>query len=249
MNFLTWDVVKYQEFLTYLETLKDEKYQEFHSKIIGTNNLIGIRTNELKQIAKEISKGNYQTFISLNNSNLYEPIMIEGFLYGYLKLSFQTLTDYLDEYLTKLNNWAHVDLMVANLKIFTKKENQEIGFKYAKKLIRNKKNWIKRVGIIILLNYYLHDIYIDKTLELISKIKTDDYYVQMAIAWLLATSYIKYKEKTLLYLVNQTDDFIYNKTISKVVDSKQVLKKEKDFLKSLKRKTKKETKKVVKKVR
>ena len=92
---------------------------------------------------------------------------------------------------------------------------------------------------VLLLNYYLHDIYIDKTLELVSIIKTSDYYVQMAIAWLMSISYIKYKEKTLIYLVNIQDDFIYNKTISKIIDSRLINKDEKDFLKTLKRKTKK----------
>ena len=60
----------------------------------------------------------------------------------------------------------------------------------------------------------------------------------MAIAWLMSISYIKYKEKTLIYLVNIQDDFIYNKTISKIIDSRLINKDEKDFLKTLKRKTK-----------
>ncbi|MBQ8472736.1 MAG: DNA alkylation repair protein [Bacilli bacterium] len=234
MNFEgSWNKEKYQEFLNYLITLEDLKYKDFHKKIITSDNLIGIRTNELKKIAKEINNNNYQEFIKLNDSNLYEPIMIEGFIYSYLKIPFDELTNYLNEYLKKINNWAHVDLLVSNLKIFNK--NQEQGFKYAKKLIHSKNHWIKRCGIIIMLNYYLHDIYIDKTLEIISKIKTDDYYVKMAIAWLMSISYIKYKEKTLIYLVNIEDNFIYNKTLSKIVDSKRISEEEKKFIKSLKR--------------
>ena len=107
-----------------------------------------------------------------------------------------------------------------------------------KKLLKSKNNFSKRFGLIILLNYYLHDIYIDKTLELVSNLKTDDYYVSMAISWLIASSYIKYQEKTLIYLVNIKNDFIYNKAISKIIDSRQISKKEKDFVKTLKRNTK-----------
>ncbi len=232
----SWNEALYQEFLAFLNTKQDLKYKEFHSKIITSNNLIGIKTNELKKISKEISKGDYQSFIKENKSDLYEPIIIEGFLYGYLNLNLTTLFDYLDNYLTKLTNWAQIDLVVANLKIFKKKENQEPGFKYAKKLIKSKNNCAKRFGLVILLDYYLHDTYIDKVLELVSKIKTDDYYVSMAISWLMSISYIKYKEKTLIYLVNIKNDFIYNKTISKVVDSRKISKKEKDFIKTLRRK-------------
>ena len=236
----SWSLETYQEFLNYLNSLQDKKSQEFHSKIIVCDNLIGVKTNELKKMAKEISQNNYKEFININNANFYETIMIEGFIYGYLKISFEELTEYLNKYLTKINNWAHADLLVSNLKIF--KKNQEEGFKYAKKLIRSKNNWIKRCGITILLNYYLHDVYIDKTLEIVSKIKTDDYYVKMAIAWLISISYIKYKEKTLIYLVNIEDNFIYNKTISKIVDSRRISNDEKKFIKSLKRKEDKKEK-------
>lgn len=236
----SWNQENYKEFLNFLKTKQDLKYQEFHSKIISSNNLIGIKTEELKKIAKEISKGDYKSFIKNNNSPLYEPIMIEGFIYSYLKIPFQELIEYLNNYLPKLNCWAHVDLLISNLKTFEK--NQELGFKYAKKLIHSKNNWIKRTGIIILLNYYLHDIYIDKTLEIVSKIKTNDYYVKMAVAWLISVSYIKYKEKTLIYLVNLEDNFIYNKTLSKIVDSKRISDKEKKFIKSLKRKEEKKEK-------
>ena len=160
--------------------------------------------------------------------------MIEGFIYGYINISFDELVDYLNTYLNKVNSWAHVDLLVSNLKIF--KKEQEKGFKYAKKLTHSKNNWIKRTGVILLLNYFLHDIYVDKTLELVTRIKTDDYYVKMAIAWLVTIAYIKYKEKTLIYLVNIEDNFIYNKSLSKIIDSKRISKSEKDFIRTLRRK-------------
>lgn len=236
----SWNQDNYQEFINYLYSIQDKKYQDFQIKIVAVDNLIGVKTLELKKIAKEISKGNYQEFIKVNKSNLYEPIMIEGFLYGYIKMSFNELVPYLNKYLLKVNSWAHVDSFVSNLKIF--KKEPVLGFKYAKKLIHSKNNWIKRTGIIILLNYYLHDTYIDKTLELVSKMKSDDYYVKMAIAWLISVSYIKYKEKTLIYLVNIEDTFTYNKAISKIVDSRRVSKEEKDFIKSLKRKEDKKEK-------
>ena len=223
----------YLEFLNYLNSLSDFKYKEFHQKNVKSDNVIGIRTNILKKLAKEISIGDYKSFIECNTSLTYEAIMIEGFIYTYLKIPFQELTFYIDKYLLKANTWCHIDLLVSNLKII--KKNEELGFKYAKKLIHSKKEFIKRCGIIILLNYYLHDIYIDKALELVFKVKSNDYYVKMAIAWFMSSAYIKYKEKTLVYLVNIKDDFIYNKTLSKITDSTRISKEEKKFIKSLKR--------------
>ena len=236
MNFEeSWTEDKYQEFIEYLKTLSDPKYQEFHSKIIEYEEVLGVKTSELKNIAKRISKGDYKSYIELNNSNFYEPVMIEGLILGYLKLPFDELINYINNYLNKVTNWAHIDLLVTNLRQFKKSPKE--GFKYAKKLTHSKNNWAKRCGIVILLTFYLHDVYIDKTLEVVTKIKSKDYYVKMAIAWLVSISYIKYKEKTLVYLVNIKDDFTYNKTLSKIIDSRRISNEEKDFIRSLKRDT------------
>lgn len=228
-----FDKNKYQELIKYLNSLKDIKYQEFSKNVVVYDDVIGIKVDVLKNIAKEISKNDYKGFIENNISSTYELVLIEGLVYGYLKIPFDELLKYLDKYVLKLVSWGQVDSVVANLKQF--KKNDKEGFKYAKNLIHSKKNFIKRFGIIILLDYYLHDIYIDKTLEIVTKIKSDDYYVKMAIAWLMSVSYIKYKEKTLVYLVNLKDDFIYNKTLSKIIDSRRVSLEEKKFIKSLKR--------------
>lgn len=233
----TWTAQKYQEFIKYLESISDSKYQEFHSRIIECEEVFGVKTGKLKEIAKEISLGDYKSYIKVNTSTYYEPIMIEGLCYGFLKkVPFDELTNLIDKYLLKVNNWAHIDLLVSNLKQFKKSPKE--GFKYAKSLTHSKNNWAKRCGVVILLTYYLHDVYIDKTLEVVTKIKSKDYYVKMAIAWLVSISYIKYKEKTLVYLVNIKDDFTYNKTLSKIIDSRRISNEEKDFIRSLKREQK-----------
>ena len=235
MNFKgTFDKEKFGELLKYLNILKDKKYREFQKNIVVYDDVIGVKTNDLKNIAKEISKNDYKGFIENNNSLNYELVLIEGFIYGYLKIPFNELKEYLDIYLKKLKSWGQVDSVVSNLKIF--KKEQKNGFAYAKKLTHNKNNFIKRFGIILLLDYFLHDEYIDKTLEVVSKIKSNDYYVKMGISWLMSMAYIKYKEKTLVYLVNIKDDFIYNKALSKICESKRIDNKEKEFIKNLKRK-------------
>ena len=235
MNFEgTFNKEKYKELLKYLDSIKDLKYKEFSKKVVAYDNVIGVSTPNLKKIAKEISKNDYLGYIENNTSKAYELTLIEGLIYGYLKIEFEDLVILLDKYLKKIKCWAQVDQVVSNLKIFKKLDKK--GFIYAKKLIHNKKPFIKRFGIVLLMDYYLHDNYIDKVLELVTKIKSDDYYVKLSIAWLMSVSYIKYKEKTLVYLVNIKDDFIYNKSLSKIIDSTKIEKKEKEFIKSLKRK-------------
>ena len=93
-----------------------------------------------------------------------------------------------------------------------------------------------RIGIVLLLDFYINDKYIDKIFDIVDNIHNDNYYVRMANAWTLSICYIKYKEKTYNYLLNNNlDKFTFNKTISKICDSKRVDIKDKEKLKKIRR--------------
>ncbi len=224
----------YDEFIKYLYSFQDLKYRNFHKKLILTDDLIGIRTETLKKIAKAISKDNYKLFIKNNRHILYEENVIHGLLLGYLKLEFNILKIFIDEFLPFINNWAVCDLTVSNLKAFSK--NKENGFEEVKKYLKSKNTWINRFGYVVLLNYYIEDKYIDKIFKLCENYP-DEYYVKMSIAWLISMCYIKYKNKTIQYLNNcKLDIWTYNKTIQKIIESNRVSKEEKEILKKMKKK-------------
>lgn len=222
----------HNEFINYLYTFQDTKYRDFHKKLILTDNLIGIRTPILKKIAKEISKNDYKKFIKFNKHSLYEENILHGLLLGYLKLDFSDLKPLLDEFLPYIDNWATCDLTASNLKIFAKLG--DIGFNEIKYYIKSNNCWINRFGYVLLLDYYVNDLYIDKIFMLCENYK-DEYYIKMAIAWLLSICYIKYKDKTLKYLSkSKLDKWTYNKTIQKIIESNRISKEEKDKLRSMK---------------
>ena len=226
----------YQNFTTYLYTLKDEKYKNFHQKLLKNENikLIGIRTPLLKKLAKEISiNPNY--YIN-NNHNTYEEILIHGLTLGYLKIEFKELLNLLDKFIPYIDNWATCDLTISNLKQF--KKNQMEGFKYIKKCVKNKNIWKQRVGIVLINSYYINDKYIKEIIKLLQELKTDEYYVQMAIAWTLSTCYIKYPNITINILKEKKlSPIIHNKTIQKIIESTRIDKEIKEKLKQLKIKT------------
>lgn len=226
---IIWNKDNYNKFIDYLFTLKDLKYKKFHSKLILSDNLIGIRTPILKMIAKNISKGDYKTFIKLNKHEYYEETIIHGLIIGYLK-DFKEIIELLDEFIPYVNNWAINDIVCANMKIF--KKYQEEGFNIIKKYIKSNNPFQIRICIVLLLDFYINDKYIDEIFKIINNIKNDNYYVKMANAWLLSICYIKYKEKTYNFLLNNNlDKFTLNKTISKICDSKRVDIKDKELLK------------------
>ena len=226
----------YNIFTNYLYSLQDKNYLEFHKGILNDDkaNIIGIRIPILKKIAKEIAKSNYDDFIKYNKHNTYEEIMLHGLVIGYLKRPFKEILDYLNIFIPYNTNWAVNDTVCANLKIF--KKNLDEGYKYINKLIKSNNAWNIRFGLVLLLDHYINNDYIDKILNISNNIKNDEYYVKMANAWLISFCYIKYPKETNKFLLNnKLDDLTFNKAISKICDSYRVDNDKKEILKKLKK--------------
>lgn len=219
---------------SYLLENVDKDYQAFSRKLIFTQyEILGIRTPILKKIAKEISKTDIELFLKNWNAKAYEEILLEGFVIGYIK-DIQPSIYHFNQYIKKIDNWALCDQVVSTMKIV--KKNKEFFFKQIKKYIDSKKEFTVRVGIILLLDYYIEKDYLQKIFIITEKLNREEYYIKMAVAWLLSICYIKYREETLSYLkTSNLDKFTYNKTISKIRDSYRVTQEEKDNLQKLKK--------------
>ncbi len=219
-----------QEFRTYLYSLQEKEYQEFHSKISNVDNVIGIRVPILRKIAKKIAQNDYQRVFSFNHVT-NEELMIYGMAIGYLKADFNEKIKLLDEFISQMNGWSVCDCTCATIKDF--KKNQEKGFSYIKILINDERVFARRTAFVLLLTYYINEEYIDKVIEIIINYNysESEYYVLMAIAWLISVCYVKYPEKTMdIFESNKLNKFVNNKSISKVNDSLRVSKELKDKL-------------------
>lgn len=222
---------EYDKIINNLYNNQDKKYKEFHSKLLNNNTieLIGIRTPELKKLAKEISQNNYQSFIKQNNHKLYEENTLHGLLLGYIKEEEQILLKLIDDFIPYINNWATNDLTVSNLKNF---KNIDISKIY--KYVKSENPWEIRFGLTLLLSYYIKKENLDKIFKICDSITSTHYYVQMANSWLISTCYIKYPKETYKYLKsNKLDKFTKNKAISKICDSYKITKKQKEEVKKL----------------
>ena len=220
LNRSNWNKSDYQKFVNYLFSFEDLEYKNFNSKLVLKNNLIGIRVPILKKIAKELAKGNYKEFISIMNHNYHEEVLIHGLILGYIK----DPMNYFDDYIKYMNDWQSCDITISNMKYF--KYNQDIN--YIKKYLYH------RVGYVILLTYYIKDEYIDELDNIVDNYNSDNYYVKMAVAWLLSYLIIYDKNRAVKYLKkSKLDDFTYNKGIQKAIESKKI--KDKKWLKDLKR--------------
>ncbi len=214
----------------------DTKYRDFSLKLLpNVNNVLGVRIPVLRKIAKEISKDNYFEFLDNYEKKSFEEIMLEGLVIGNLKCSKEIIVSYIDRFIPKINNWSICDAFCASLKIVN--TDKDYFFNYLLKFKKSKKEFELRFMLVMFLDYYIDKKYINKIFKIIDNIKNSDYYVKMAIAWLLSMCYIKYKEETFEFLKNcNLDNWTYNKTIQKIIESRQIDHKEKEFLKKIKRK-------------
>ena len=235
MNFETvkWNPDTYRKFQTYLWSLQDIKYRDFHSKLIQeADSLIGIRTPILKEIAKTIAKNQPYEFLKVIKHDTYEEKVLHGLLIGYMKISFDECILLLQDFLSYNTNWAINDITCANLKIW--KKHLEEGFVVIKRYLKDKNLWTIRFGLVLLLDFYINDTYIDSVLALSSTISGKKYYVGMANAWLLSICYVHYPKKTMeLLKKNILDDFTQRRAIQKIIESNRVSGKEKEQVRKL----------------
>lgn len=228
----TWTKTDYQKFIKYLFSIKEDKYKQFQQNIIPNKNIIGIRTNKLKKMAKDITKGNYKDFLAIIENNYYEENILYGLILTNIK-DINILINYLNKYILIIDNWASCDLTISNLKIV--KQNKDLFYNYILNNINNEYSYTRRFCYVLLLNYYIEEKYLDTIFNLCD-IENNDYYVNMSIAWLISICYIKYKKQTKTYLINnKLNKFTYNKAIQKIIESKQITKEEKDILRKMKR--------------
>ncbi len=232
-----WSLKDYQLLQNNLYENRDQKYRDFSKKLIFTEYaIIGVRTPILKKIAKEIAKTDILSYFKVSSDTSYEEILLQAFVISSIQ-DVSLAVQYFNLYIQKIDNWALCDSAVASLKIV--KENKELFYLEIEKYLISENLFIVRVGLVLLLNYYIEDDYSDKIFYMIENLKREEYYINMAVAWLLSMCYIRFTKETLSYLKGSSLDlFTYNKTISKICDSYQVNSIEKEKLKKLRKKRK-----------
>lgn len=233
-----WTITDYQNLVKFLKSEADPKYRDFHASLVpdvSEDFILGIKMPKLREFGKEIAKGNLRSYLKVAGNTLYEERMLKGIVTGLVKTKqFDEFVGLCDDFVKEVNNWAVCDCFCSGLKQ-TKKFKPEF-FEYIEKYLNSENVWEVRVALVIMLNYYLDDEYIDRVLERCDSVKSDFYYVKMAQAWLVATALAQCESKTMAYIKsNSLDDDTFNKMIQKCVESRRISDENKEYLKSLKR--------------
>lgn len=214
--------------------LSDEKYREFHAKLIPTvdkNLIIGVRIPELRKFARGYFKnGEYEEFLIQLPHKYYEENNLHAFLIEQIK-DFEKAIDETEKFLPYIDNWATCDSF--SQKVF--KKNKERLLTYIRKWIGSDETYTVRYSIGLLMNLFLDEDFKPEYNKLVSEIISDEYYINMMIAWYFATALAKQYNETLPYITeHKFDKWINNKIIQKAVESYRIEKETKEFLKGFK---------------
>ena len=217
-----------------LYDLQDLKYRDMQIKIIPTvepESVIGVRTPELKSIAKDILKdGNYKGFLEELPHRYFEENQLHAFIISGIKDLNECMED-LETFLPYVDNWATCDQM--SPKIFRK--HKDVLFSHIKEWVNSEKTYAVRFGVGMLMEHFLDDDFDPLYPELVAKLRSEEYYVNMMIAWYFATALAKQYESILPFLEEKRlDDWTHNKAIQKSVESYRITDEQKAYLKTLK---------------
>ena len=215
--------------------LQDKKYRDFQVKLFPTVNpsaVIGVRTPYLRKLAKVFVKEDYSSFLRKLPHKYFDENQLHAFIISEIK-NYDDCITYTNKFLPYIDNWATCDQL--SPKVFNK--HTDMLLKEIEIWMKSKKTYTIRFAIGMLMRYYLDDNFKIEYLDIVSNIKSDEYYVNMMIAWFFATALAKQYDSAIPYIENKKlDTWVHNKTIQKAIESYRITKEQKEYLKSLKQK-------------
>ena len=212
--------------------VKDDKYKEFQAKLvpnIDPDIILGVKTPEMRQIAKEVFNSKEKdAFLKDLPHKYYEENLVHFFIISMIK-DFDECIREVETFLPYVDCWPVSDQ--ATPRSF--KKNHEKLLPYIKKWIKSKHLYTSRFGIRMLMNEFLGDEFKDEYAKLVASVKSDEYYLKMMVAWYFATALAKNYDETIKYIEERKlDDWVLKKTIQKAVESYRVTDEHKEYLKS-----------------
>ena len=216
----------------YLLSQADERYRAFSLPLMPTvdeKTFIGVRLPVLKKYAKDLDEKSRQDFLNSLPHYYHEENVLHAFILSNMK-DYDVFISYVDRFLPYVTNWSVCDTLC----------NKHLN-KHKDKLIKEVYKWLKskevyrvRYAVKCLMNYYLDKDFKEDHLTKVQEVKLTDYYVEMMIAWYLATGLAKNYDQFIKAIEEKKfNASIHNKAIQKAVDSYRVSEEHKTYLKTL----------------
>ena len=211
--------------------LQDLKYRDFHSKLMPETDketVIGIRTPVLRKFAKEFAgTSEAEAFLRQLPHRYYEENNLHMMLITGIK-DYEKCMEEIQRFLPCIDNWATCDYPAP--KCFARHKDQVL--EEAKRWISSGETYVIRYGIGMLMRLFLDEDFSSEYLEMAAAVQSQEYYVNMMIAWYFATALAKQWDATVPYIEqHKLSDWVHRKTDQKDVESYRITPEQKEYLK------------------
>lgn len=211
--------------------LQDTAYRDFHSSLmpgIDKSDIIGIRTPVLRTFAKKFAKTEEAAqFMDELPHKYYEENNLQMMLIGQIK-DYDKCIFELEKFLPYVDNWATCDFPVPKCFIKNKKD----VLLRSKKWIASDAAYVKRYGIGVMMRLFLDEDFKEEYLQIVADVKSEEYYVNMMIAWYMATALAKQWNAAIPYIQERRlPEWVHKKTIQKAVESYRITPEQKEYMK------------------
>ena len=215
-----------------LYALQDTKYRDFQGKLLPTadpKTIIGVRTPDLRKLAKELAKqDDIGTFLESLPHSYFDENQLHAFILSELK-DYDRCIQEVNKFRPCIDNWATCDQL--SPKVFKKHKSE---------LLIQIKSWLKsdatytiRFAVGMLMQHYLDDDFNTAYPKLVAAIRSDEYYINMMRAWYFATALAKQYDSIIPYIEQKKlDAWTHNKAIQKAVESYRITPEQKEYLKT-----------------
>lgn len=213
-----------------LLSVAEAQYRDFSLSLLpGVDNLLGVRLPTLRKMAARLARQEDWRDFLREPGDTFEETLLRGMVLGQAKAPLDEILRLTREFLPQINNWSICDSTCAGY--LPARHHPDEVFSFAVQCLSSSAEFTVRFGVVLMLDHFVSEPYIDRLLTLLPAVRHEGYYAAMAVAWALSVCYVKFPEKT-LFLLEQgvLSPFIHNKTIQKIIESRRISPQEKENL-------------------
>lgn len=217
-----------------LEAAAESSLARFSGSLIpGSAPILGVRYPVLRKIARRIVRGDWQTYLATATEQTHEETLLQAFVLLAAPCTPEELTRRMARFVPKIHDWAVCDAFSRRL---TPRE-RDVVWQFLQPYFHSEKEFEVRFALNVTLQNFIDEEHLDAVFRLVDSIRLDAYYTRMGIAWLVSVCYVEFPERTSAWLdMCRLDDWTFNKSLSKITESRRVSPDEKLRIKARKRK-------------
>lgn len=234
---MSYTQADYRRLLEQLAAQGDAAYRAFTEKLSpGVTDSYGVRLPALQKIARDLARSpEWEGFLALAGTDSREERLLQGLVVAAAPCEIDKKLIYTRSFLPVMNSWEVVDTFCAAFKDAARYPEPVRAF-IRPLAAPDNPVFTRRFALVMRMDYFINDAYIEETLDILVHASSQDYYVQMAAAWALSVCFVKYRSLTLPLLEKFLPDPVTcRRAIQKIIESRRVSPQDKLLLKELRR--------------